>query len=544
MTIGEKIIHLRTSYQISQEKLAKMLSISRQAISKWESGDSIPQLDKILELCDIFKITADELINDEITIYREKRIKIQSKNGYKCKYFGTDGFRGEANVTLNSIYAFKIGRFLGWFYSNPKYNYQKIGHKPKVLIGKDTRRSSYMLEYALASGLAASGADVELMHVTTTPSISYIVREDSFDAGVMITASHNPFFDNGIKIINSQGEKLEDGIIYLIECYLDNNLEELGLKEEDLPYAERENIGSINDYSSGRNRYIGYLVSLAKHSFKSLNIGLDCANGASWMIAKSVFSALGARVHVINDDPDGTNINVNSGSTHIEVLSNYVRKNKLDIGFAFDGDADRCLAIDEYGNVIDGDKIMYLLAVKMKQQGSLEKNTVVATVMSNSGFEKALKKQGIDLIRTKVGDRFVYEKMLNEGYSLGGEQSGHIIIKKYSTTGDGILTAIMVVEQMLSTHTKLSELVQDVKLFPQVLRNIKVTSKNEVMEDQIIINKYHEINNELNGSGRVLLRESGTEPLIRIMVEAASIQKCNKYIDELINLIKKRGYLA
>lgn len=544
MTIGEKIVHLRISYDISQMQLAKLLKVSRQSISKWESGENIPQVDKIAELCNIFKISADELINDEIIIHRNKKIKPIISEGFKFKYFGTDGFRGEANVDLTALHAFKIGRFLGWFYSNPKYNCQKIGYRPRIVIGKDTRRSSYMLEYALASGAASSGADVELMHVTTTPSVSYISKMDGFDAGVMITASHNPFYDNGIKILNGNGEKLDEGVTYLIECYLDNNLRPLGIDGDDLPLAEKENIGSINDYSSGRNRYIGYLISLARHSMKNLRIGLDCANGASWMIAKSVFAALGAKLYLINNEPDGININKNAGSTHIELLSAFVKEKKLDVGFAFDGDADRCLAVDENGDIVDGDKIMYLLALKLKQEGRLDNNSVVATIMSNSGFEKALKKQNINLVRTKVGDRFVYEKMQEEGYVLGGEQSGHVIIKKYATTGDGILTALRVAEQMLSTHQKLSELVAPVKLFPQVLKNVRVISKSDVMEDNDVKIKFNEINKQLEGKGRILLRESGTEPLIRIMVEAPSIEECNKYIERLYNVIKKGGHLC
>lgn len=544
MTIGEKIVHLRNAFNISQDKLSKLLKVSRQAISKWESGDSLPQIDKIKEICELFKISYDELMDDNIVIHKGKKVRVSIGEGFKTKYFGTDGFRGEANKVLTSDHAYKIGRFLGWFYSNPKYNSQKASYRPKVVIGKDTRRSSYMLEYAVASGLAASGADVELMHVTTTPSVSYIVRQDYFDCGVMITASHNPFYDNGIKIINCHGEKLEDEVAFLIEAYLDHNFDLLELNGDDLPFASRENIGAIEDFSSGRNRYIAYLISLAQHSFKSLKIGLDCANGASWMIAKAVFGALGAEMHLINDEPNGVNINVNAGSTHIEHLCKYVKDNHLDVGFAFDGDGDRCLAVDENGELVDGDKIMYLLAVKLKNEGILTKNTLVTTIMSNTGLTKALREIGIENVQTKVGDRFVFERMQNDGYALGGEQSGHIIIKKYATTGDGLLAAIMIAEQMLSTHSKLSSLVEPVKLLPQVLRNVHVTNKSAVMEDEFVLQKFKEVALILRDEGRVSLRESGTEPLIRIMVEAENEQLCNELIDKIYNVIKKRGYVC
>jgi len=544
MTIGEKIVHLRIVNNISQEELAKILKTSRQSLSKWENNDTLPPLDKIKELCAIFKISADELIDDNIVIHKGKRIELPDQN-IKTKYFGTDGFRGEANEILNSDRAYKIGRFLGWFYSNPKYNMQKPGYRPKIVIGKDTRRSSYMLEYSVAAGAASSGADVDLLHVTTTPSVSYIVRQDCFDCGVMITASHNPFYDNGIKVINSNGEKLEDGVAYLAEAYLDGKLDVLGLEEgqEDLPFAKRGDIGTINDYSSGRNRYIGYLISLARHSMKRLRIGLDAANGASWMIAKSVFEALGAQVSIINNHPDGLNINFNAGSTHIENFCKYVKENKLDVGFAFDGDADRCIAVDENGKEVDGDKIMYLLANKLKSEGSLEKDTVVTTIMSNSGLFKALKNIGLKSVQTKVGDRFVFEEMMKEGYALGGEQSGHIIIRKYATTGDGVLTAIMVTEEMLERKETLSKLVSPVKVLPQKLKNVRVTDKNAVVEDEAVKAKFAEVNAEIGDNGRALLRQSGTEPVVRIMVEYPTLTGCDEYIEKIFNVIKKRGYV-
>ncbi len=544
MTIGEKIVHLRIVNNISQEELSKNLKVSRQSLSKWENDDTLPPLDKIRELCAIFKVSADELIDENIVIHKGKKIELPDEN-VKTKYFGTDGFRGEANELLNSDRAYKIGRFLGWFYSNPKYNMQKPGYKPKIVIGKDTRRSSYMLEYSVAAGAASSGADVELLHVTTTPSVSYIVRQDCFDCGVMITASHNPFYDNGIKVINGNGEKLEDSVAYLAEKYLDGDFSLFGLEEgaTDLPFAKRGDIGTINDYSSGRNRYIGYLISLARHSMKKLRIGLDAANGASWMIAKSVFEALGAQVYIINNHPDGLNINFNAGSTHIENFCKFVKENKLDVGFAFDGDADRCIAVDENGKEVDGDKIMYLLACKLQSEGSLEKDTVVATIMSNSGLEKALKGIGAKLVRTKVGDRFVFEEMMNNGYSLGGEQSGHIIIRKYATTGDGVLTAIMVTEEILERKESLSKLVAPVKLLPQKTRNVRVTDKNAAIEDEAVQTRFAEVNKELGDNGRVLLRQSGTEPVIRIMVEAGSLAECEEYIEKIYTVVKKRGFV-
>ena len=544
MTIAEKIAHLRIANGMSQEELARSLKVSRQSVSKWESGDSLPQLDKIVEICNMFDVSADDLLNDRVIIHRMKITPIKLESDVKTKYFGTDGFRGEANKVLTSDHAYKIGRFLGWFFGNPKFNNQKPGYRPKVVIGKDTRRSSYMLEYSVAAGLAASGADVELLHVTTTPSVSYIVRQDCFDCGVMITASHNAYYDNGIKVINCNGEKLDDSIAVLIEAYIDGDLEKLGVEGDDLPFAQRERVGSINDYSSGRNRYIGYLISLARHSMKSLRIGLDTANGASWMIAKSVFDALGAQTFVINNNPDGLNINLNAGSTHIENFCKFVKDNKLDLGFAFDGDADRCIAVDENGKEVDGDKIMYLLACKLQKEGNLMNDTVVSTVMSNSGLTKALKAIGVKNIQTQVGDRFVFEKMQNEGYTLGGEQSGHIIIKKYATTGDGVLTAIMVTEEVLERKEKLSKLVAPVKLLPQRLKNVRVTDKAAVMQDEVVLKAFEEVNNEIGDNGRALLRQSGTEPVVRIMLELPTVTECDEYIERIYNVIKKRGYIC
>lgn len=445
------------------------------------------------------------------------------------KYFGTDGFRGEANVNLTVEHAYKVGRFLGWYYGQE--------HKCKVAIGKDTRRSSYMFEYALASGLTASGADAYLLHVTTTPSVSYVVRTEDFDCGIMISASHNPFYDNGIKIINDRGEKLSEDVIEKIEAYLDGEIGEL-------PFAVREKIGRTTDYVMGRNRYIGYLISLATRSFKNVKVGLDCANGSSWMMAKSIFDALGAKTYVINNDPDGTNINENSGSTHIEVLQKFVKENQLDVGFAYDGDADRCLAVDENGKVVDGDLILYVCGLYMKERGMLDTNTVVTTVMSNLGLYKALDIAGIRYVKTQVGDKYVYENMAENGHCLGGEQSGHIIFSKFASTGDGILTSLKLMEVMLEKKQSLGKLIEPVDIYPQVLKNIRVKSKPEARQDADVIAAMEKVEKELGSDGRILVRESGTEPVIRVMVEAKTNELCTRYVDEVIETIKRKGHEA
>jgi len=542
MTIGEKIFYFRTLADYSQEQLAEKLSISRQSVSKWEVDQSLPQIEKVLQICDLFGISADELLRDDIVVDKVPdklpNVDINGKN----KYFGTDGFRGEANVGLTSMHAYKIGRFLGWYYSSSFFGYTRSSYRPKIVIGKDTRRSSYMLEYSLVAGITASGADAYMLHVTTTPSVSYVTRIDEFDCGVMITASHNPFYDNGIKIINKNGEKLDDMTTALIEAYIDGNLSLLGIEGEDIPLAQRENIGCIIDYVAGRNRYVGYLITLAAKSYKKLRIGLDCANGASWMIAKAVFDALGAQTYVISAEPDGININRECGSTHVERLCDFVKQKKLDVGFAFDGDADRCIAVDENGSVIDGDAILYILARRLKNKGALENNTVVATVMSNSGVVKALEKIGINCVRTTVGDRFVYEAMQKNSYSLGGEPSGHIILKKYATTGDGILTAIMLAEEMCEEKTTLSSLAKPVVFFPQFEKSVRVKNKAAVMADPDVISKYNEINSIIGDKGRILLRESGTEPVVRVMVEAETRQLCEKYTYKLIDTVKEKGH--
>ena len=456
------------------------------------------------------------------------------------KYFGTDGFRGEANVSLTADHAYKVGRFLGWYYTELKKRASE--GNARIVIGKDTRRSSYMFEYALAAGITASGADAYLLHVTTTPSVAYVTRTDEFDCGVMISASHNPFYDNGIKLINRCGEKMEDDTIALVESYLDGQLELFGEKLPEIPFAKQEKIGRTVDYVAGRNRYIGYLISLGKFSFKGIRVGLDCANGASWNIAKSVFDALGAKTYVINANPDGTNINEDAGSTHIENLQRFVLENELDVGFAFDGDADRCLCVDEKGQVVTGDHILYILGQYMHQRGQLDNNTVVTTVMSNFGLYKALEAAGIGYAKTKVGDKYVYEHMVKNGCRLGGEQSGHIIISKYATTGDGILTSLKLMEVLLERKCAFSELSKGLTFYPQVLKNVRVVSKPEAQSDPVVQAAVEAVAQRLGDTGRILVRESGTEPVVRVMVEAPSQDICQAYVDEVVDVICKQGH--
>ena len=446
------------------------------------------------------------------------------------KYFGTDGFRGEANKDLTFEHAIKIGRFLGWYYG------AREGKKAKVVIGKDTRRSSYMFEYALCTGLMAAGADAYIMHVTTTPSVSYITRVDKFDCGIMISASHNPYYDNGIKIVNGNGEKMDEETLLLIEDYIDGKTE--------VPVAERDAIGRTVDYVAGRNRYIGYLVSLAKYSFKDVKVGLDVANGAAWSIAKAVFDALGAQTFVMNNNPDGYNINTDCGSTHIEHLQKFVVDNGLDIGFAYDGDADRCLCVDEKGNVVTGDHILYIYGLYMKERGKLLNNKVVTTVMSNMGLYKALEAVGIEYDQTAVGDKYVWENMVETGNCIGGEQSGHIIFSKYETTGDGILTSLKMMEVMLAKDKPLSELAAPVVFYPQVLKNVRVKSKPDAQNDPDVQAQVQKVAEDLGDDGRILVRESGTEPVIRVMVEAGSDDTCEKLVDSVIDVIKDKGHLV
>ena len=446
------------------------------------------------------------------------------------KYFGTDGFRGEAGVKLTVEHAYKVGLYVGWYYG------AHAGKKAKVVIGKDTRRSSYMFEYSLVAGLTAAGADAYLLHVTPTPSVSYIVRSDDFDCGIMISASHNPFYDNGIKLINSEGYKMEASVEELIEKYIDG----LG---PDIPFATGENIGRTVDYSIGRHRYIGYLISLATRSFKNIKVGLDLANGSATTVAKGVFDTLGAKTYVLANDPDGTNINTGCGSTHIEKLQEFVKENGLDVGFAYDGDADRCLAVDEKGNLIDGDQIMYLCGAYMKEQGQLNGNTVVTTIMSNIGLYKALDKLGIAYEKTKVGDKYVSECMAANDFSIGGENSGHIIFRKHAVTGDGVLTSLKIMEVMLEKKMKLSDLASPMRVYPQVLKNVRVVDKAATLSDEAVKKAIAASGERLGDSGRILVRESGTEPVIRVMVEAGTPAECEQEVDSVIEVMKAQGHV-
>lgn len=448
------------------------------------------------------------------------------------RYFGTDGFRGEANVDLTVEHAYQVGRFLGWYYGQKKKE-----ERCRIVIGKDTRRSSYMFEYSLVAGLTASGADVFLLHVTTTPSVSHVIRTEDFDCGIMISASHNPYYDNGIKIMNGNGEKLEESVIQEIEQYLDRKMGKL-------PLATRENIGRTQDFAAGRNRYIGYLISIATRSFKGKRVGLDCANGSASAVAKSVFDALGAETYVINNESNGLNINLNCGSTHIEGLQRFVRENHLDVGFAYDGDADRCLAVDENGEVVDGDRILYICGKYMKEQGILRNNKIVTTVMSNLGLYQALDREGIGYDKTAVGDKYVYENMSQTGNCLGGEQSGHIIFSKYATTGDGILTSLKIMEVMLEKKETLSKLASEVTILPQVLKNVRVKDKTAAQEDADVQKEAAAVEAELGNRGRLLLRPSGTEPLIRVMVEAENTEICGQYIEKIVRVLEEKGHLV
>ena len=458
-----------------------------------------------------------------------------------AKYFGTDGFRGEANVSLTADHAYAIGRFLGWYYGEQKRR-DGSDEPARIVIGKDTRRSSYMLEYSLVGGLVASGADAYLLHVTTTPSVAYVARVDGFDCGIMISASHNPYYDNGIKLINGMGEKMDEETIELVEAYLDGRLSLYGQAWSEVPFAQKDKIGRTVDYVSGRNRYLGYLISLGIYSFKGMKVALDCANGSAWNLAKSVFDALGAKTYVINAEPNGVNINLDAGSTHIEGLQKYVVEQGCDVGFAYDGDADRCMAVDENGNVVSGDHILYLYGKYMKERGKLITNTVVTTVMSNFGLYKAFDEVGIDYAKTKVGDKYVYEYMMKNGCRIGGEQSGHIIFSKYASTGDGILTSLKVMEVMLAKKKKLSQLVADLKIYPQVLVNVRVSDKKAAQSDPDVQRAVEAVAAELGDSGRILVRESGTEPVIRVMVEAESEALCRALVERVVDVIRSKGH--
>ncbi len=457
------------------------------------------------------------------------------------KYFGTDGFRGEANVTLTADHAYQVGRFLGWYCGECKRR-GGDSEPAKVVIGKDTRRSSYMFEYALASGLVASGADAYLLHVTTTPSVSYVARTEGFDCGIMISASHNPFYDNGIKLIGRSGEKMDEDTIALIEDYLDGKLSVFGQTWETLPLAQRDHIGRTVDWSAGRNRYVGYLISLGMFSFKGKKVGLDCANGSAWMIARSVFDALGATTYVMGDEPDGFNINNGVGSTHIEALQRFVVEKGLDVGFAYDGDADRCLAVDEKGQIITGDHILYICGRHMKELGELPHNTVVTTVMSNFGLYRAFDRLGIRYVKTAVGDKYVYEYMSKNGCALGGEQSGHIIFSKYASTGDGILTSLKLMEVMLERKQPMSKLTEGLTIYPQVLENVRVHDKAAARQDPAVQKAVDDVARRLGDTGRILVRESGTEPVLRVMVEAPEDAICRECVAQVAEIIRAQGH--
>lgn len=486
------------------------------------------------------KVTDKHTRTDAALCSRNVNTKGKGKMG---KYFGTDGFRGEANENLTADHAYKIGRFLGWYYGELK---RRNGDDTpaRIVIGKDTRRSSYMFEYTLVGGLVASGADAYLLHVTTTPSVAYVARTDNFDCGIMISASHNPYYDNGIKLINGNGEKMEEETIALVEDYLDGKVEVFGETYEEVPYAHKNRIGCTVDYVAGRNRYVGYLISLGMYSFKGKKVGLDCANGSSWNIAKTVFDALGAKTYVINAQPDGTNINNNAGSTHIEGLQKYVVENGLDVGFAYDGDADRCLCVDEKGNLVDGDAILYIYGKYMKERGKLLTNTVVTTVMSNFGLYKAFDELGIGYAKTAVGDKYVYEYMNQNGCRIGGEQSGHIIFSKYASTGDGILTSLKMMEVMMAKKAKMSQLTEGLSIYPQVLENVRVLDKTAAQEDPDVKAAVKAVEEALGDTGRILVRESGTEPLLRVMVEAETEDCCRKYVDQVVSVVKAKGHVV
>lgn len=486
------------------------------------------------------KVTDKHTKTDAALCSRNVNTKGKGKMG---KYFGTDGFRGEANENLTADHAYKIGRFLGWYYGELK---RRNGDDTpaRIVIGKDTRRSSYMFEYTLVGGLVASGADAYLLHVTTTPSVAYVARTDNFDCGIMISASHNPYYDNGIKLINGNGEKMEEETIALVEDYLDGKVEVFGETYEEVPYAHKNRIGCTVDYVAGRNRYVGYLISLGMYSFKGKKVGLDCANGSSWNIAKTVFDALGAKTYVINAQPDGTNINNNAGSTHIEGLQKYVVENGLDVGFAYDGDADRCLCVDEKGNLVDGDAILYIYGQYMKERGKLLTNTVVTTVMSNFGLYKAFDELGIGYAKTAVGDKYVYEYMNQNGCRIGGEQSGHIIFSKYASTGDGILTSLKMMEVMMAKKAKMSQLTEGLSIYPQVLENVRVLDKTAAQEDPDVKTAVKAVEEALGDTGRILVRESGTEPLLRVMVEAETEECCRKYVDQVVSVVKAKGHVV
>ena len=544
MTIGQKIAFLRVGAQLSQEQLAGKLEVSRQSVSKWESDQSLPEITKVVQLATLFHVTTDDLLREEILLSpadTEPLFQPEQGEVFDRRYFGTDGFRGEANVVLTADHAYRIGRFLGWYFSRPISGCRENGHRTRVVVGKDTRRSGYMLEYALVAGLTASGADAYLLHVTTTPSVAYVVRQDAFDCGVMISASHNPYQDNGIKLVDRQGRKMDDRTLSLVERYLDGDTESLGCDGE-LPLARREEIGRIVDYVAGRNRYVSFLIATAANSYRGLKIALDCANGSSWMIAKAVFDALGATTVVRGASPDGLNINAACGSTQPGDLRTLVREQHCDLGFAFDGDADRCIAVDENGSVVNGDQILYILAARLQRQGQLKNGGVVTTVMANLGLTQALERAGIRLIRTTVGDRYVLEAMLEHDLNIGGEPTGHTILRKYASTGDGILTAIMLTEEVVESRHSLSQLAQPVPMLPQAVLTVPVNDKAAAMRDPQVLALVGEIREALGDGGRILLRESGTEPAVRVMVECDDRRRCESLTAAVEQKLRERGF--
>ncbi|MBP5209607.1 MAG: phosphoglucosamine mutase [Clostridia bacterium] len=539
--------------RVTLQTLARELDLSRPTLDRYialfDEGKTIPSTlyQCIFESLFLREIPdAEEFerrlshVRQSFLLYASEKENVRPKKANKNKtavraehtgkYFGTDGFRGQAGVGLTAEHAFLIGRYLGWYYT------ARRGERARIVIGKDTRRSSYMYENALAAGITSSGADAYLLHVTTTPCVSYITRTEKFDCGVMISASHNPYYDNGIKLMNETGEKADDDLQDAIERYIDGD-------PATLPFAVGEEIGCTVDFYSGRNRYIGYLTSLATRSFENMRVGLDCANGSSWMLARALFDALGAKTVVICDHPDGLNINEGCGSTHIERLQKTVREQHLDAGFAFDGDADRCIAVDERGEEINGDKILYICAKHMKAQGQLPSNTVVATVMSNMGLFKALEREGIGYEKTTVGDRYVYENMKENDHMIGGEQSGHVIFRKYAHTGDGLLTAVMLVSVMKDTQLPLSTLAKGVTMYPQVLKNVSVRDKEAAVSDPSVQATLNRLLEELGDDGRVLLRKSGTEPVLRVMAEASTLERCEAAVEDMIGALRGSGHL-
>ncbi|MFC4410308.1 phosphoglucosamine mutase [Chungangia koreensis] len=441
------------------------------------------------------------------------------------KYFGTDGVRGVANSELTPELAFKLGRFGGYVLTKDR------GDRPKVLIGRDTRISGHMLEGALVAGLLSIGAEVMKLGVISTPGVAYLTRVMNADTGVMISASHNPVEDNGIKFFGPDGFKLSDDQEAEIEALLNAETDEL-------PRPVGGDLGSVTDYYEGGLKYIQYLKQTVDEDFTKLHVALDCAHGATSTLATHVFADLDADLSTMGASPNGLNINDGVGSTHPDALAKFVLEKGADVGLAFDGDGDRLIAVDEKGNIVDGDQIMYICAKHMNEEGRLNGNTVVSTVMSNMGFYKALEENGMKSVQTAVGDRYVVEEMKTNGYNLGGEQSGHIVFLDYNTTGDGLLTGLQLVNIMKLTGKKLSELASEMKVFPQELVNVRVTDKHAVTDNEKVAAVIGEVESEMAGNGRVLVRPSGTEPLVRVMVEAPTEEDCKRYVDRIADVVR------